>query len=98
MVSLTHQQAQKTTVCPLCGAVPWREGLEKLVLSPANHVSLGKSHLVYLCPVCLAQLLAVAEGERWLCYLELYYKRQLEQPPVVKAKSANHGHDKGRKK
>jgi hypothetical protein len=96
MVQAT-KQAQTTTVCPLCGAVPWKEGLLPLKLSPANHVLLGEIQLVYLCPACLAQLSAVPENERWLCYLELVYKRHLEQAVPVKVKKDNHGH-KGRKR
>lgn len=98
MVYVTHQRAQKSMVCPLCGETPWRDGLKPLELFPENKDLLGKSQVVYLCPVCLAQLLAVAEYKRWLCYLELYYKRQLEQTLVAKVKHENHGRYKGRKK
>lgn len=102
MVYATHQQAQKsqkTTVCPLCGAVPWRDGLKPLEFSPTNKDLLGKTQEVHFCPACLAQLLAVAEDNRWLFYLELSYKRRLEQAAsVVKVKRENHGRHKGRKK
>ncbi len=92
MVTLSHQQAQKTAVCPLRGAVPWRNGLLPLRLFPANKDLLGESRVVYFCPACLAQLLSASESERWLCYLELVYKRHLEQAQTVKVKKKNYGH------
>lgn len=98
MVTLSHQQAQKTEVCPLCGVIPWRSGLLILRLFPANKNLLGDSCVVHLCPACLAWLLSVPESERWLCYLELVYKRHLEQAVPAKGKKVNGGHHKSRKK
>lgn len=93
MVSLSHKRAQKSVICPLCGATTWRkgEGLVPLRLFPANKVLLGESRLIHLCPACLAQLMAVPESERWLFYLEWLYSRF--QPEL----NENHGHKDRRK-